>query len=441
MWRDGEGACPKREGGELGDPPAQFCWMRPDVLQDAWEPSPFAPYGIPGAFWWVLATATTVGYGDFYPTSAGGKLIGSACMVAGVLVMALPISIVGANFNKEYMSMMGHEQEELMEEARRQERAAIAQIERLYDLRTVALTDGAAAGAGPAGVAARRRRLDALADIDESVHSDALSASPARAVGALGDAKRALLDGGPAGDGLDGDVGVEMRSRRPSSASAGGGGPEGEVPESEEPRRPRRDRGPAHVVLPARRRGHDARPPPGASGGGGTRASALGCSPSRARTRRALAGALEGSKALAPAAAATLRAELSRLVAPLAEQNKTTSALGGRVAVAARASCPALSAAADQWNLPTPTGGARPTRRRCSAACPRARARRARGTSAARTARSACCSRSRRASARTRAARRRARPAAAEAGWLPISPTRHARNPRAPARRGRARGR
>merc|ERR1719487_1539633 len=165
-WRDGEGACPR--AGKVGGDPAQYCWMRPDVLQDAWEPSPFAPYGIPGAFWWVLATATTVGYGDFYPTSAGGKLIGSACMVAGVLVMALPISIVGANFNKEYMSMMEHEQEELMEEARRQERAAIARIERLYDLRTVALTDGAAAGAGPAGVAPLGGGgLDALADIDE----------------------------------------------------------------------------------------------------------------------------------------------------------------------------------------------------------------------------------------------------------------------------------
>ena len=63
------------------------------------EPSPFV--SIPASLWWVLATVTTVGYGDLVPTSLAGKLVGAACMVSGVLVMALPISVVTNEFGEE----------------------------------------------------------------------------------------------------------------------------------------------------------------------------------------------------------------------------------------------------------------------------------------------------------------------------------------------------
>jgi hypothetical protein len=51
-------------------------------------------------FWWAMVTMTTVGYGDCSPLSGLGKTIAVVAMLSGVLILALPITVIGSNFAK-----------------------------------------------------------------------------------------------------------------------------------------------------------------------------------------------------------------------------------------------------------------------------------------------------------------------------------------------------
>ena len=55
---------------------------------------------IPMAFWWSIVTLTTVGYGDYYPTTGPGYMIGSLCAISGCILTGLAIPIIGKKMRK-----------------------------------------------------------------------------------------------------------------------------------------------------------------------------------------------------------------------------------------------------------------------------------------------------------------------------------------------------
>eukprot|EP00928_Gymnodinium_smaydae_P029432 TRINITY_DN22171_c0_g1_i2.p1 TRINITY_DN22171_c0_g1~~TRINITY_DN22171_c0_g1_i2.p1 ORF type:complete len:894 (+),score=111.10 TRINITY_DN22171_c0_g1_i2:401-2683(+) len=79
-------------------------YIRPTADGRDVEPSPFT--SILYAFWWFYTTATTVGYGDDYPTTPLGRVIAVFTFYAGIFLVALPLTVIGGSFNKFYPAWM-----------------------------------------------------------------------------------------------------------------------------------------------------------------------------------------------------------------------------------------------------------------------------------------------------------------------------------------------
>ena len=72
---------------------------RSQYLRRDGTPSPFR--SIPESIYWCITTMTTVGYGDQVPITVLGRTVAVVCMLLGLVVLSLPITIIGSNFEEE----------------------------------------------------------------------------------------------------------------------------------------------------------------------------------------------------------------------------------------------------------------------------------------------------------------------------------------------------
>lgn len=61
--------------------------IQPDKFQNAFS-----------GLWWAVSTLTTVGYGDIYPVTAAGKILGAVIALLGIGMVAIPTGILSAGF-------------------------------------------------------------------------------------------------------------------------------------------------------------------------------------------------------------------------------------------------------------------------------------------------------------------------------------------------------
>jgi len=81
------------------------------------------------AIWWAVVTASTVGYGDTYPTTVAGRIVAGTLISAMVLLV---IPLITAHFASKLIvdqDAFRHEEQEEIKDNLRRIRAAIERLE------------------------------------------------------------------------------------------------------------------------------------------------------------------------------------------------------------------------------------------------------------------------------------------------------------------------
>jgi hypothetical protein len=108
------------EGGHFevsSDFEAPGAFARPNILSLTSEQTPFSSISV--GIYWAMVCCTTLGYGDMYPTSILGRAVACVCAFLGILVLALPISVVGSTFitqSYEFQTRRAEEKKMMKEE-------------------------------------------------------------------------------------------------------------------------------------------------------------------------------------------------------------------------------------------------------------------------------------------------------------------------------------
>jgi len=102
---------PAQEQGVLGGGPGWY-YNRGDHAEAVYSDGCSEPYclvkskfqSIPVSMYWAMAAITTTGYGDIVPQTWLGKFFACCIMFLGLLLLALPITVISGNFATIYAS-------------------------------------------------------------------------------------------------------------------------------------------------------------------------------------------------------------------------------------------------------------------------------------------------------------------------------------------------
>lgn len=68
-------------------------------VENSAQPEAFS--SIPASMWWGIVTLTTIGYGDIYPITPLGKLLGGVVAIIGIAMIALPAAVIVSGYFKQ----------------------------------------------------------------------------------------------------------------------------------------------------------------------------------------------------------------------------------------------------------------------------------------------------------------------------------------------------
>jgi len=87
----------------------------------------------PRALWWSVETATTVGYGDFYPITLWGRIIGAVVMVVGITTYGMVTAALATWFVSREQRRRNHRLHDAYEDTAHALHERFDRLERMLD--------------------------------------------------------------------------------------------------------------------------------------------------------------------------------------------------------------------------------------------------------------------------------------------------------------------
>ena len=85
-------------------------------LERSAQPEVFRNIG--DGVWWSIVTFATVGYGDIYPVTPLGKLLGGLIALIGIAMIAIPTGIISSSF----MHILQQKEQKALQEEKKEEK-------------------------------------------------------------------------------------------------------------------------------------------------------------------------------------------------------------------------------------------------------------------------------------------------------------------------------